>query len=94
MAKPIRRSASEANIVGASDASGVPHKMKLRRRQALGDISSAVGVNNTNIQRQQGGSNAGGRKTVSNFYHRLRVVVYELLAVRHGVDAERACIRY
>lgn len=75
MAKPIRRNAAEANIGGAADASSVPHKMKLRRRQALGDISSAVGINNPNVQRQQGGSNAGGRKTVSDFYHRLRVVV-------------------
>lgn len=80
MAKPIRRNAAEANIGGASDASGAPHKMKLRRRQALGDISSAVTINNANIQRQQGGSNAGGRKTVSDLYHRLRVCcVHELL---------------
>lgn len=45
---------------------GAPHKMKLRRRPALGDISSAVS-NNVGAPAQEKGAVAGGaRKTVSS----------------------------
>lgn len=64
MAKPGRRTAVEAGIAGCADA-GAPHKMQLRRRSALGDISSAVGNNAGAPGGAGGASNAGPRKSVS-----------------------------
>lgn len=69
MAKPGRRTAAEASMGAGSEPldGGAPHKMKLRRRPALGDISSVVS-NNAGARAQDKGAVAGGaRQTVSSY---------------------------
>lgn len=68
MAKPGRRTAAEAGMGAGSEPldSGAPHKMKLRRRPALGDISSAVS-NNVGAPAQDKGAAGAARKTVSSY---------------------------
>lgn len=67
MVKNGRRTAAEAGIGGGSTDSGTgaAHKMQLRRRSALGDISSAVGNGaGAQVQGQGAGAGAGARKSV------------------------------
>lgn len=66
MAKSGRRTAADAGIGGNSEGGGAAHKMQLRRRSALGDISSAVsnGSHAGGAQGKGAGAAAGGRKPV------------------------------
>lgn len=67
MVKNSRRGASEAGVGGGSTDSGTgaAHKMQLRRRSALGDISSAVSNGaSAQTQGQGAGAGAGARKSV------------------------------
>eukprot|EP00904_Undaria_pinnatifida_P007641 jgi/Undpi1/4006/HiC_scaffold_16.g07374.m1 len=65
MAKPGRRTAADAGVGGGGETSdgSAQHRMKLRRRPALGDISSAVSNNVGAPSQDKGAVAAGARKT-------------------------------